>query len=425
MTDSSDYLVGLDIGSSQVTCIVGRIVEVGPDAVDPETGGVKGEDTQGRVIRVHSMSRRTSSGISKGVIVDIDAVVKTIKEVVTDVERHLPFKIEHVVASIGGGSLRSLPCVGNWQVTNNEVQESDKQKAEASALMHAKKENQDLIKLFVQYWECGDTVTHTSPVGMSATNLTVHCLAVYGSVKNAENMKRCIQRTGLTVDKFLPHPWASAIAVLTPTEKLCGTLVIDLGAQTTSLSIMHEHVLIYTSVLPYGAEYFSRDLAMVCGLSLNDAEKLKVTSGHCLPEKIGPDEIVTTGPSTQRSNRIFPRQLLARTLNARAMEFFGLYRKTLEDADVLSSVHNIVLTGGGSKLLGILQIIRQVFPNVPVRIGRPRNVEPEVPRSEENAVCLGLVLNPFYDLTEPENHEKQKQRRLLPKSLVNFFCGEN
>ncbi len=421
MNDNAEYLVALDAGSEKIFCVVGKMVEASPNANEPESRAKKGAETQGRVIRVISTGVAPSRGIRNGVVVDLEAAVTSVGEALHEAEAGCDgFRIERVIATLGGSVLRSANCTGTAVVRNNEVHQADIEEAERNARANAKKQGPELIKLHRQFFECDGSRVSDQPLGLACSKLNVKYHAVYGSLTNAENMKRCLLRNGVELDRYLPHPIASAIAVLTKAEKYCGTLVIDLGAQTSSIAIYHEDVVLYTHVQPFGAEYFTRDVAMVFGLTMDDAEKLKQTAGHCVDEKFDPMEICTV-PSSTRQMRSVSRRLLARTLRARAQEFFGLYRRLIEEAGYLEKVSNVVITGGGAKLEGLAQVAEDVFGK-PVRVGRALNIEPETPRDTKNTACLGLLLERLYEANPGKLRRKHGSGGT--KGLKRLFFGD-
>lgn len=427
MTENSDYIVGLDAGSDKIFCAVGRVVRLLPNARDPETGLPRGLGEDHRAIEIVGTGTARSEGIVRGNVHDMDKAVGCVRKAIDEASKNAGgFRIERVIAAIGGSDLVSVNCTGSSVVKNNEVQDDDVKLADKNAQSRAENvqaEKGHLIKVVHCGWTCGDTTTLNRPVGLVGERVVANMHAVYSSRLNAANMRRCLARTGVTLEQYIPHTWASGIAVLTTTEKEYGSVVFDIGAQTTSVSVFNEGVICYSYVQPFGADYFTRDVALVFGLGTEDAESLKQTSGHCLPSKVDPNETVAGLPSTRGMHNRISRHLLARTLHERALEFFRLYRNRLARDGVLGKVHNVVLTGGGSKLRGLQEVAHEVF-DLPVRTGKPIHVTPDIPRDPANSVCLGLLLSRFYDpsLSEPKEKGKSKLNG-FQSSLASMFCG--
>lgn len=368
---SNDVVVGLDAGSSKVLCIVAE----------------PADDGRYHVLGFGSVR---SSGIRNGTVADVEAAVTSIREAVQEAQYTSGCRIDAVWASIGGKTLTSRNCSGVAVLRGPEVTQEDEEQAKLNARLNAEADGQakQLLKLIPQGFRCGEAYAPKSAVGLAGQRCEALVHAVYGSQTNAENLKRCMQRAGLELLNYEPHSWSAAQAVLTETERICGVAVIDLGAETTSMSVFREGIVRFTDVRPWGAEYLTRDIAMVLGIDLDEAEELKISAGSCEPDKIREGEIVQAG----RRERPYRRELVAKTLRARVKEFFGLYRKVLVEARLFDSVELVVLTGGGANLRGIDVVAAEVLGKR-VRIGTPLLVDDTNPvlTTPEAVVALGLV----------------------------------
>lgn len=408
--EQNDVLVGIDIGTHKVLCVIARPSENKPG-----------------MYRILGYGYANSRGVRKGIVTDLEEVVQSIHRAV-DLARDSAggVPVERAWASIGGQTLTSENCSGTAVVRGNEVKQSDVDTAESNAREHSRRQGRQLIKMIPQGYSCGDTFTSTSPVGLTGDKVTAVYHAVYGSISNAENMKRCLVRSGIELAGYEPHPWAAAKAVLDETERYCGTVVFDMGEQTTSVALFYENMLTYTDVRPYGAEFFTRDVATVFGITLEQAEELKADYGHCFPEKTLPSETVQPHVPDGQVAPAFPRRLLAQTLRERAEEFFGLYKELLVKKGVIDKVHSVVLTGGGANLRGADEICRRIF-GVPVRIGLPRVIDGDSPLSvrSDAAVAIGLIMSAGEELAKGESRGHRTKR--LPGFLSKLkatFCGD-
>ena len=270
-----EFFAALDIGTDKVLCIVAR-----PGA---EPGSM----------RVIGMGNARSSGVQEGCVVDVQEAVQSIRKAVQEAQYTAEVQLSGVWAAIGGKYLQSANCVGQTVLRGQEVSREDVEQAESNARLAAMREGKGstVIKLIPQGFRCGDVMT-ARPIGLVGPKLEAYVHALYGSKTNADNLKRCIQRAGVEVINYEPHPWAAAQAVLSETEKTCGAAVIDIGAQTTSIIVMAEGRVQFTDVRPWGAEIFTRDLAMVLGISLEEAEELKRNSGECRLSQVIAGEVV-------------------------------------------------------------------------------------------------------------------------------------
>ena len=387
MNNPPDILVGLDVGTTKVLCVVARPAE--------EVG----------FYRIEGYGLVQSEGISHGVVTDIEGAVKSIRSAIKEAQYTAQVPFTEAVVAIGGSTLTSEDCVGTAVVRGREVTPHDVTIAEANARENVNRKDRQLMKMIAQGYRAGDVVTPTPPIGFSADRIEALYHSVFGSISNAENMRRCLQRSSLELLNYEPHPWAAARAVLSETEKYCGTVVFDLGAQTTSISLFHENVITFTDVRPYGSEFFTRDIAIIFGLTLEQAEEMKLTSGHCDLSRVRRSETVQPRDQKGVLPRLYSKELLVKTLRGRALEIFRLYKKDLEEAGMLPFIHSVVLTGGGANLSGIELVAEEVF-GVPVRIGTPRYVrgQPGLIMKPEASVAMGLISSAGEALAQGEEH---------------------
>lgn len=202
MNNPNDYLVGLDIGSHKVLCVVAL-------------PSPKGEG----LYRICGYSFRDSHGVRNGIVTDLNAAVDDIKAAVREARSagNLP-ELSNAWVAIGGSSLTSENCLGTAVVRGNEVKPADVEAAENNAREHSLRQGKQLIKMIPQGYSCGDTFSQT-PVGLVGDKVTAYYHAVYGSVKNAENMKRSLLRSGIELAGYEPHPIAAALAVSTESDR--------------------------------------------------------------------------------------------------------------------------------------------------------------------------------------------------------------
>lgn len=398
MNNPPDILVGLDVGTTKVLCVVARPAD--------EIG----------LYRIEGYGLVRSEGISHGIVTDIEGVVKSIREAIKEAQYTAQVQFTEVCAAIGGSTLTSEDCIGTAVVRGREVTPHDVEIAEANARENCVRKDRQLIKMIAQGYRAGDAVTPTPPIGFSADRIDALYHAVFGSLSNAENMRRCLQRSSLELLNYEPHPWAASMAVLSETEKYCGTVVFDLGAQTTSIALFHENKICFTDVRPYGSEFFTRDIAIIFGLTMDQAEDMKVSSGHCDLSRVQRGDTVQPREVDGKLPRLYSKELLVKTLRGRAFEIFSLYKKDLEEADMLPYVQSVVLTGGGANLSGIDLVANEVF-GVPVRIGYPKYVQgqPGIFTRPEASVAMGLISSAGEQLSRGEEHGHR------PKGFSNRF----
>lgn len=409
--DSDEVVVALDVGSQKVLCVVAK------PGTEPGTCHVLG---YGHV---------ASDGVVEGTVVSIEPVVRSIRQAVGEAAFTSGLPISRVWAAVGGKSMTSASCEGTAVVRGNEVAQTEVDTARRNARDHAaalaQTQGRDLIKLIPQGFEIGDAVVMDSPLGLAGNRLVARVHAVYGSALNAENLKRCMLRSELELVGYEPHPWAAAKAVLTDAEMICGTAVIDIGAQTTSIAVFCEKMLRHTEVCKWGSERFTRDLSTVLGISLEEAEELKLRVGRCSEADIIPGEMVQAKDPTVS----YSRTLVAKTLGARVRELFRIYEDHLRAAGVWDDIGSIVLTGGGA-LLQDIDVVARETTGKHVRIGYPRWIEGDTPMLQrpDASVAMGLVRCAMEDNNQEEEKSRPHAvRRRLPQFMnrvVTFFVGD-
>lgn len=418
MNNEKDYLVGLDVGSSKVLCVVAELVSEGDD-----------DDPESLRYRIAGYGRVDSDGIEKGIVAEVNGVVRAIQAAVKEASLTASVNgpINSAWVAIGGSYLTSENAKGVAVVRGKEVAQSDIDAAEVSAREHSFRKGRELIKMIPQGYKTGDVESRRSPLGLVGDRVEAHYHAIYGSITNAENMKRCLQRSGIDLANYVPHPWASAQAVLTQAEKVGGTLLIDMGKETTSLAYFYEDVVRFTCVKPYGADLITRDIAIVFGLRLEQAEELKIRIGHCHPEREDKDMTVhAIELKGQASGPKVDKRLLAQTIRSRAEEVLGIFKKDLADEGLLVNVRNIVITGGGAHLQGIDDVARAVF-GAQVRLGYPRKVEGarSFGSMPEASVALGLIEAAARErVSGGTRTSRRKSLQTLWEKVQTFFTGE-
>lgn len=400
MSEERDFFVGLDLGSHKALCVVAKAADVRGYFQILGYGVVK------------------SSGIRKGIIADKDAVVRDIRAVVEEAQHISGVTFSRVKVAVGGTSLSSVNGRGTTVIRGNEITQSDIKSAREHAKEDSRREGKRQVFFMFQGYRCGDDPSPriVPPLGLTGDKLDVLYHAVYSSVSNMENLKHCMQRTGLDAESE-PQPYAAALAVTRPADRYCGVAVFDIGEETTSVAVYHENSLLFTAVHPFGAELFTTDICNVFNVDRADAESLKMTAGSCVPDNIPQTETVQP-IGVGVSALTYSCQLLARTLESRAEEFVGIYRQQLAREGLLSKISVIVLTGGGANLKGFKNIFEKAF-NCPVRVNGPLYVQgsANLMRNPSASVAVGLVMAAALGKEiEPEDNRTLPYSKDLPRS---------
>lgn len=371
-----ELVVGLDIGTSKICAVVGEVRADG-------------------IVEIIGMGSHPSVGLRKGVVVNIDNTVNSIKEAVEEAETMAGCEISSVFAGIAGGHVKGFNSHGVIALKNREVSKRDIERVIDAARAVAIPMDREVIHTLPQEFIVDDQAGISHPAGMSGVRLEVKVHIVTGAVTSAQNIIRCANRAGLDVYDIVLESLASSEAVLTDEERNLGVALVDFGGGTTDLAIFSQGSIKHTSVLALGGDNLTNDVAIGIRTPFKEAEKIKIKYGSALSSLIGKDETVEVPSVGGGKPRVISRELLGEILELRVVEVFELIQQEMiksgYDDLVISGV---VVTGGASLLPGVPEIVEQVF-NMPSRIGYPINIGglKDIINSPMYATAVGLVLH--------------------------------
>ena len=375
MAKRDDKIVGLDIGTTKICAIVGQPTNDGVDII--------------------GIGSHPSRGLRKGVVINIESTVESIKKAIEEAELMAGCEIDSAYAGISGGHIRSINSHGIVAIKNREVSPSDVERVIDAAQAVAIPLDREVIHVIPQEYRIDDQDSIRDPVGMSGVRLEAKVHIVSAAVTSAQNIIKCCNRAGLNVNDIALEQLASAEAVLSPEEEDLGVALLDIGGGTTDLAIFSGGSLVHTSVLSLGGNHITNDIAVGLRTPAAEAEKIKLKYGCALSSLVQKDETIEVPSVGGRADRIMSRQILAEIIEPRVEEIFSLIQQDIQNsgyADLIAS--GIVLTGGSSLLQGISELAEQVF-NLPVRQGNPDNIGGlvEVVRSPIYSTGVGLVIH--------------------------------
>jgi cell division protein FtsA len=368
-------VVGLDVGTSKVSVIVGEL-------------------TLGEPIEVIGVGTQSSRGIKRGVVVDIESTVQAIQRAISEAEVMSGCEIRSVYAGIGGNHIRSLNSSGVVAVKEREIQPSDVDRVLDAAKALPIPADQKIIHVLAQEYLIDDQDGIRMPVGMSGTRLEAKVHIVTAANSAVQNMTKCVQRCGLQVDNLILQPLASSVSVLTEDEKDLGVMLVDLGAGTTNIAIWRGGALHHSSVIPLGGDQVTGDIAQALRTTTNSAEELKIKYACALAKLAAPEETIQVPGVGERESRRLSRQLLASVVQPRYDEILGLAHSELRRSGLEDLVPaGIVITGGGAKIEGAVEHAEEVF-GMPVRLGLPTGVTglSDVIANPAHAAGIGFLL---------------------------------
>lgn len=376
MPTPSSIIAGLDIGTSSIKVVVGE---------RKPSGGVD-------IIGVGSSPSR---GLRKGVVVNIEGTVGAIGRAVAQAETMAGCEITNVFATISGSHLRSQNSHGIVAIKNQEVSHLDIERVIDAAKAVAIPLDREIVHVLPQEFVIDEQDGVRDPIGISGVRLEARVHIITGAIASAQNIVKCANRCGLTVQDIVAAPIASAKAVLSQEEQELGVLLLDIGGGTCSISVFHAGAIKFTSVLAVGGNHITNDIAAGLRTPLAAAERIKCEYGTAVTAGVSKADIIEVPSVGGRAPRVLSKLVLAEIIEPRASEMFSLIHKEIVKAgcqDLLTS--GVVITGGSASLPGITQIAEHAF-NLPVRIGVPESVSGllDLIKGPEYASAVGLVLH--------------------------------
>ncbi|TXT22533.1 MAG: cell division protein FtsA [Gallionellaceae bacterium] len=379
-----NLVVGLDIGTSKIVTIVGEI---------------RSDD----VLEVIGVGMHESSGMKKGMVVNIDATVSAIQRALGDAELMADCKIREVYTGIAGSHIKSQNANGMVKIKDKEVTQADIDRVLETASSVSLPSDQQPLHVLEQEFSIDGQGGIKKPLGMSGMRLEVEVHIVTGAVAAAQNIMKCLHRCGLEVSEMILQPLASSKAVLTEDEKELGVCIVDIGGGTTDVAVFTGGAIRHTAVIPIAGDQITNDIAMALRTPLKDAEDIKIKYGCALRQLSGdgPIEVPSVG---ERGARMLSRQTLAEVIEPRVEELYSLVQTELRRSgfeDLLSS--GIVITGGSSAMQGMVELGEEVF-HLPVRLGVPHYVGglSDVVKAPRFSTGVGLLL---YGLERYQRHQ--------------------
>ena len=270
----SEIVVGLDIGTTKICCIVG---EISPDGGDIDVIGI---------------GIQPSRGLRKGVVINIDATVASIRRAVEEAELMAGCEITSVYAGIAGGHIRGFNSQGVVAVKEKEVMAGDIARVLDAARAINIPQDREILHVLPQEYIIDEQDGIREPLGMSGVRLEAKVHIVTAAVSSAQNIIKCCGRTGLSVADIVLEPLASAEAVLADEEKELGVALVDIGGGTTDVAIFSAGAIQHTSVIPLGGNHLTNDIAVGLRTPMHEAERIKIKYGSAQTALLDKDETI-------------------------------------------------------------------------------------------------------------------------------------
>lgn len=369
-----ELIVGLDIGTTKICAVVGEPTEEGVDIVGIGTS--------------------PSTGLRKGVVVNIEQTVQSIKKALEEAELMAGCEIRSVYAGIAGSHIKGFNSHGVIAVKGGEVGPKDVERAIDAAKAVAIPLDREVIHILPQEYIVDDQRGIADPQGMAGVRLEVKVHIVTGAVTSAQNIVRSCHRSGLDVADIVLESLASSKAVLTEEEREIGVALVDLGGGTTDIAVFADDSIKHTGVLALGGANLTNDIAFGLRTPMVAAEKIKIKYGCALAELVKSSDTIEVPSVGGRDARRLSRQVLAEICEPRVEEMLSLVDQELVRSGFKNQIGaGVVLTGGTSLIEGIQELGEQIF-NMPTRVGFPSGVGglKDVVNSPMYATAVGLLM---------------------------------
>ncbi len=348
--NTSSIIAGLDVGTTKVCAIVGEVTDKG--------------------VSILAVNSQPSTGLKKGVVIDIEATANSIKKAVAGVEEQTGIAISEVYVGISGNHIKSFDSYGTVGVKGKEVTREDVERAIDSASAVYVPLDREVLHVLPTDFILDGQDGIKDPVGMAGVRLEVKVFIVTGAVTSVQNLLKCCERAGLEVVDIVLQPLASAEATLTPYERDMGIVLIDIGGGTTDIALYKDEWLRHTAVMGIGGNHFTNDLSVGLRLPFHEAERVKKQYGSVLPSEMS-DMSEVDVVAIDGQVRGIPRKYVSEILQPRSEELLQLIRQELQAIQGGGfTASGVVLTGGSSLLAGFDRMAEAIL-SLPVRVGYP------------------------------------------------------
>ena len=373
-TINGNYIAALDIGTSKVVCLIGSI-------------------SDSNSIEIVAMGSYPSSGLKKGVVVNIDATTDAIQKSIEQAKNSFEGKIKNVFVGIAGNHIKSLNSHGIVGIKDKEVTQLDIEKVIDAAQAVAIPSDQRVLHVLPQEFVIDDQDAIREPLGMSGVRLESHVHLVTCANNAIQNIEKCVKRCGIGIDGFVLEQLASSYSILSNDEKELGVCIVDIGGGTTDIAIFNNGSICFTGVIPIAGDQVTSDIAVALRTPTPQAEELKQKFGCAVSEFTKEADSIEVEGVGGRPPRELSRKVLSEIIEPRYVELFELVLAEIQRNGFENKIPaGIVLTGGTSRMEGVAELAESIFKTT-VRIGIPNNFKgmETILKNPIYATSLGLL----------------------------------
>lgn len=402
-------IVGLDIGTTKIVAIVG---EMGP----------------GGELEIVGIGSHPSRGLKKGVVINLESTVHSIKRAVEEAELMAGCQVHSVLAGIAGSHIRGMNSHGIVAIKEREVSDADVERVLDAAKAVAIPADQRVLHVIPQEYLIDDQDGIKDPVGMAGVRLEAKVHLVTGATSAAQNIVKAVKQCGLEVDDLILEQLASSYAVLTDDERELGVCLVDIGGGTTDIAVFTEGAIRFTANIPIAGDQVTNDIAVALRTPTQHAEKIKTDYACALSQLTHSEEIIEVPGVGKREARQLSRHTLAEVVEPRYEELLTLVQAELRRSGFEElCAAGIVLTGGSSSMEGVVELAEDIF-QTQVRVGVPQDIVGlvDVVRNPAHSTGVGLLRYGAKAMTDPAFMSRgldEKEAGGVMKRMAEWFKG--
>ncbi|HET7258416.1 MAG TPA: cell division protein FtsA [Candidatus Acidoferrum sp.] len=402
MAKKDRYIIALDVGSTKTCALIAEIDE--------------------EQVKFLSLGAAESKGLRKGLIVNLDSTVSSIRRAVEEAEGVANVPVESAVIGVAGSHVRGVNSRGGVTLGNRarDIDREDVRRAIDAARNISLPEDREVLHVLPHEFMVDAQDGIRDAIGMVGHRLEANVHLVTSSIAATQNLVTAANRAGILVNDTVLEPLASAEACLTQDERELGCCLLDIGGGTTELIVYGGGVVRHTGAVPVGGDHFTNDLAVGLRTPIPEAEKIKRRHGCAATSLLHEDTSIEIASVGDRPPRTIFARMLTDIIEPRTMELLSLIREDLRRAGLDRQIPaGFVLAGGGARLNGLVELAEQTF-HLPVRVAEPKGLAdlPEQVAQPEYATVVGLVI---YGAKTRRNAQ-QRAGNIVSK-LKSMFAG--
>ena len=412
--------VGLDIGSSNITCAIGQ--------VSPTTKDVK----------LQGISSRPSKGIKKGVIINRDELIENIEGVLSEAELMANIKVTNIILSITGEHIRSLNTQAaiplnsmngsSPNTLDNAINDEDIYQVLDLAQAVSLPVDRDILHTLPQEYLVDTLDDIKNPMGMTGRRLEGRVHLVTAATTAMSNLVNCVEELGITVDGLVFQPLAAALSTLQDDEMELGVTLVEIGSSTTNIAVYHAGSIRHSAVIPIGSASITNDIAVMLQVNISEAEEIKMKYASANSSMSSSKLDISLNSKEGQLQRSIPEQEVSKYVEARMQEIFQMVIREIARADIKDPLtYGIVLTGGGAELRNIISLAENSM-GVKVRKGKPIKINgaQDIADKPRYSTVMGLLLWPFYAndhirIQKPKNQSLKSIIKKIRHTIEEMF----